>query len=199
MIHVPGDAARWLPQARSGSQEALGQALQACRDYLLRIAGEELEPDLRAKGGASDIVQETLLEAQRDFNQFHGAREDELMAWLRRLLLHNVADFTRRFRTGKRFAGREVALEGDRQTASAEQFVLDTPSPSGHAMARERLEELERALERLPEDYRQLIRWRYQEELSFEEIARRLERSENAVRKLWFRAVERLRQEMGPP
>lgn len=199
MAHAPGDAARWLPQARTGSQEALGQALDACRDYLLRIAGDELHADLRAKGGASDIVQEALLEAQRDFGQFHGTSEDELLAWLRRLLLNNVADFTRRFRAGKRFAGREVALETDSQADPAGQFAIDTPSPSGHAMAQEELAELERALARLPEEYSQIIRWRYHEELSFEEIARRLERTENAARKLWFRAVERLRQEMSPP
>ena len=98
--------------ARRGSSEALGQALEACRLYLLSIADRQLDEDLRAKGGASDLVQETFLEAQRDFKQFRGSSPDELRAWLRQVLLHNVGAFTRRFRTtSKRAVGLEVALQ----------------------------------------------------------------------------------------
>src|SRR5262245_50318676 len=105
--------AGWLPAARAGSQEALGLALEACRNYLLLIAERELDPDLRAKGGASDLVQETFLEAFRDFSRFHGTSEVELLAWLRQLLLHNLANFARRYRdTAKRQVGREVPLHG---------------------------------------------------------------------------------------
>ena len=97
------NAAQWLPAARQGSREALGQALQACRNYLLLVASKELDPELQAKGGASDLVQQTFLEAQCDFARFQGSSEDELLAWLRRLLLHNLGDFTRRYRdTSKR-------------------------------------------------------------------------------------------------
>src|ERR687883_158141 len=99
----PGDVARGLAEARAGSREALGRVLEACRGYLLLVAERELAPDLRPKGGASDLVQQTFLEAQRDFARFRGDSEEELLAWLRRLLLHNVADFSRRFHgTGKR-------------------------------------------------------------------------------------------------
>src|SRR5262249_3376165 len=100
-------AAQWLGSARTGAREALGRALEGCRDYLLMVANKELDPQLQAKGGASDLVQQTFLEAQRDFGRFQGNSEDELLAWLRRLLLHNLADFTRRYRdTGKRQADR---------------------------------------------------------------------------------------------
>src|SRR5262249_59741442 len=99
------DGAAWLPAARAGSRAALGQALESFRDYLLLIAERELAPDLRAKGGASDLVQETFLEAQRDFADFRGDTEAEFRAWLRRLLLHNVANFARHYRdTAKRQA-----------------------------------------------------------------------------------------------
>src|SRR6476469_3978998 len=107
------DAARgfaeWLPAARGGSAQALGEALEACRVYLQAIAERELDPELRAKGGASDLVQETFLEAHKDFAQFKGDTEDALLAWLRRMLLNNLANFRRRYRgTRKRRAGREV-------------------------------------------------------------------------------------------
>src|SRR5260370_27853733 len=88
----------WLTSARAGSREALGQALDCCRNYLLKVAQRELDPDLRAKGGASDLVQETFLEAQRDFAQFQGSSEVELRAWLSRLLVNNVCNFSRRLR-----------------------------------------------------------------------------------------------------
>ncbi|HKB02640.1 MAG TPA: sigma-70 family RNA polymerase sigma factor [Gemmataceae bacterium] len=192
------DAAQWLSAARGGSREALGRLLEACRDYLLLVANQELDVDLRAKGGASDLVQQTFLEAQRDFGAFQGASEEELLAWLRRLLVHNLADFARRYRgTGKRRAEREVALEGDSAAAGpAAGLAADTPSPSGRAVAREEDEGLERALARLPEDYRTVIVLRYREERSFEEIGQLIDRSPNAARKLWLRAVERLRAEL---
>jgi RNA polymerase sigma-70 factor, ECF subfamily len=188
-----------LAAARTGCSEALGEALEACRAYLLLVANRQLDPELRAKGGASDLVQQTFLEAQRDFAQFQGTSLDELRAWLRQILVHNLASFGRRYRaTGKRAVGREQALEPE--TPSGERgagVAADTPSPSGRAMAQEQAEALRRALERLPEDYRQVVTLRYQEGRAFPEIAARMRRSENAVRKLWFRAIERLQQELG--
>jgi RNA polymerase sigma-70 factor (ECF subfamily) len=53
------EVAPWLAEAPGGDMEALGQALEACRGYLLSIAQQELDPELWAKGGASDLVQET--------------------------------------------------------------------------------------------------------------------------------------------
>jgi RNA polymerase sigma-70 factor (ECF subfamily) len=201
MAEHPPDAARWLAEARAGSREAIGQALEACRRYLLRIADHELDADLRAKGGASDLVQQTFLEAQRDFAQFHGESEQELLAWLRRLLRHNVADFTRRYHgTAKRGAGREVPLEPETPSGSYEAgLAANTPSPSARAAANEQAEVLHRALERLPDDYRQVIVLRHQEQRSFEEIAQLMQRSQQAARKLWSRAVERLQQELETP
>src|SRR5262245_28352327 len=105
------DAGRWLAEARAGDREALGRALEVCRRYLLLIAERQLDADLRAKGGASDLVQETFLEAQRDFGRFEGTSEAELRGWLRRMLLNNLGHFTRRYRTHKRAAGREVGLD----------------------------------------------------------------------------------------
>src|SRR5262245_9855283 len=113
MAEPPADASQWLPAARAGCRAALGQALEACRRYLLHVAERELDPALRAKGGASDLVQQTFLEAQRDFAHFDGASEAELLAWLKHLLRHNVGKFVRTYRrTQKRGVGRETPLEG---------------------------------------------------------------------------------------
>jgi RNA polymerase sigma-70 factor, ECF subfamily len=180
-----------LSAARSGSVEALGQMLQAHRAYLLHIANEELAADLQAKGGASDLVQDTFLEAHRDFARFQGSTEEELLAWLRGLLRHRIANFVRRYRdTQKRGLDQEVALDGV--------LADDLPSPSGEAAALEQALLLQRAMEGLPDDYRQVIALRYQEQLGFEEIGQRLGRSAEAARKLWWRAIERLQQELSP-
>src|SRR5262249_26022430 len=112
MTESAKDAGNWLAAARAGSHEALGRALEICRGYLLLGAERQLGTDLRAKGGASDLVQETFLEAQRDFVQFQGTSEEELRAWLQRLLLNNLGNFARRYRaTHCREVGREQALE----------------------------------------------------------------------------------------
>jgi RNA polymerase sigma-70 factor (ECF subfamily) len=199
MVPQANQMAHWLAAARTGSREALGQALEACRGYLLLVAQRELDPALHAKGGASDLVQETFLEAQRDFAGFHGSCEAELLAWTRRLLLNNLANFTRSYReTEKRHVGREVALAADNSHGGPAATVrAPTPTPSVEAMANEQALALQRALARLPEDYRKVLCWRYQEQRSFEEIAGLLNKSPNAARKLWARALERLQQEMG--
>jgi RNA polymerase sigma-70 factor (ECF subfamily) len=199
MDEAAHDAALWLAAARAGSKDALGQALEACRGYLLLIANQELAPDLQAKGGASDLVQETFLEAQRDFAHFQGNSDPELRAWLRRVLLNNVANFTRHYRaTGKRAVGREQALDpGPASSWRAGDPAADTPTPSGQAMAHEQALALQKALERLPEDYRQVIALRHQEQLTFDEIGQRLQRTGNAARLLWLRAIERLQAELG--
>ena len=186
-----------LTAARAGSREALGQALEACRNYLLLIAEGELAPELRAKGGASDLVQETFLEAQRDFAQFQGTTQAELLAWLRRALLNNLGNFTRHFcAAGKRAVAREVSLAGDGSSADAGGgLAAPLPSPSQEAMAREQAEGLRRALARLPDDYRQVLLLRYEGGHCFEEIGRQLGRSPEAARKLWARAVEHLQDE----
>jgi RNA polymerase sigma-70 factor (ECF subfamily) len=195
------DVAQRLAAARAGSREALGQALEAFRGYLLLLAQEDLDPALRAKGGASDLVQDTFLEAQRDFHQFHGNSEEELRAWLRQLLRHNLADFTRRYRgTGKRGVGREQPLDAGGSAAEpGAGLAAPDPSPSRVTAAQEQAEALRRALERLPEDYRQVLLLRHQEKLAFKEIARRMGREPPAVRKLWSRAIRRMRLEMEKP
>ncbi len=194
-----GEAAQWLAAAQGGSREALGQVLQTFRAYLLLVADRELDAELRVKGGASDLVQETFLEAQRDFAQFHGSSEEELRAWLRRLLLNNVANFTRNYRQrGKRDIGRELPLEaGGSSHERGAGLAADIPSPSGQAEVQEQTQALARAMERLPPDYRRVLALRHEEQLTFEEIGRQMERTANAARMLWLRAVERLQKEMG--
>jgi RNA polymerase sigma-70 factor, ECF subfamily len=199
MTRTPGEVMRWLAAARDGSVEALGNVLNACRDYLLHVAQRRLRADLRSKGGASDLVQQTFLDAQRDFARFQGASEKELLAWLRQILLHNLAHFQRTYRgTAKRDLEREVSLPGpDSSSEGGVDVAAQTPSPSQQAAAREEADNVQQALQRLPEELREVLALRHKEQLTFEEIGRRMGRSTSGARALWLRAVERLDDELG--
>jgi RNA polymerase sigma-70 factor, ECF subfamily len=201
MSEPSGAVARRLAEARAGSPESLGRALEACRGYLLLVANGELAEDLRAKGGASDLVQETLLEAYRDFPRFQGESEGALLAWLRRLLLNNLVDFTRQYRgTGKRRLECEAALAaGDTAAGTGGVPAAAGPSPSSAAAAGERAEAVRRVLERLPADYRRVIELRCREGRPFAEVGRALGLTENATCKLYLRALARVREELGEP
>jgi RNA polymerase sigma-70 factor (ECF subfamily) len=196
MTESEKDIGKCLAAARAGSTEALGKAFQACRNYLLLVAGQQLDPGLQAKGGESDLVQETFLRAQRDFARFQGTSEGELLAWLRQILVNNVANFSRRYRSEKRAVHREVGLvpEDSRQVPGPALFD-PLLTPSSEAVEREQAEVLRRALQRLPDEYRQVIVLRYLEGCSFEQIGSLMDRSADAARKLWSRAMGRLREE----
>lgn len=184
-----------LGDARGGSREALGELLDGCRQYLLLMADQLLAPQLRAKIGASDVVQETLHDAQRDFGRFQGVGEDELLAWLRHILVNNLADFGRRYRAAKRQVEREVSFQG---TVFEEPETVERDSPQAVAISQEQHQALMRALERLPGPARDVIQWRNYDRCSFEEIGQRLGRSAEAARKVWVRALEQLQRCLEP-
>jgi RNA polymerase sigma-70 factor (ECF subfamily) len=186
-----------LLQARSGSGEALGQLLEACRVYLLVVARQELQMALQAKVDAADLVQDTFMEAMRDFADFHGDCEQQLLGWLRGILRHNVADLNRRFARGCRCLAQEVPLRT--------QLAALLPSPSTasgrtticeQVIAQEQRRAVIAALQRLSPCYRQVLQLRYDERCTFAEIGNRLQRSPEAARKLWERAIERLRHDL---
>ena len=182
-----------IRSARAGSADALGRLLEGCRAYLLLVANRRLGTDLQAKGGASDLVQETFLEAQNDFPQFRGRTHQDLLNWLRGILRHNLADFRRRYRErpGRRVS-QERPVDAGGPAERSNQLVAETPAPQERAVA----EAVRQAVARLPEDYRRVIALRHEQVRSFHDIAREMGRTAQAVRKLWFRALERLRQDM---
>jgi RNA polymerase sigma-70 factor (ECF subfamily) len=190
---------RLIEAARSGSKDVLGQLLESWRDYLLLLANQQLDSVLRPKGGASDLVQETFLEAQGGLAQFEGRSEQEWVGWLRTILEHNVANFRRRYEvTQKRNIFRELPLHGGtyRDRLLGIDYVADTQTPSARAVADEEILAVQRALSRLPHQQRWIIEARHQQGFSFAEIGRHLDRSAEAARKLWSRAIRRLADEL---
>lgn len=193
-----GHARQWIAEARDGSAAALGQIMELCRQYLLLVANRELEPEFSAKGGASDLVQETFLEAHRDFARFEGTTHAEVLAWLRRILLNNLSNFRRRYAASeKRQIRREISLDSTgSQDEAKRSLAVEGSSPSSHVAAKEKSADLDRALEGLPIDYREVILLRHEQGLSFAEVGQLMNRSAEAARKLWARAICLLREEL---
>lgn len=186
--------------ARDGRREALEELLSAYRNYLKLLAQTQIRLKVPANLDASDLVQETLWEAYRDFGEFHGTSVSEMTAWLRRILVRNLKDQIRFDRARKRDQQREQSLDDAIQrTDSGVAEVLQTTgsSPSVHAANKEQAILLADALQRLSDEYREVILLRQFERLSFAEVGARMERSAGAAKMLFARAIDRLRQELG--
>jgi RNA polymerase sigma-70 factor, ECF subfamily len=186
----------WIEAARAGSAEAFGQLIQACRSYLLSIANQELSVDLRGKIGPSDLVQDTAFEAHQCFDQFSGLRREEFLGWVRTILLNNVSNVRRAFHdTSKRQISRERSLDDGDPRLKRDLIAKQLP-PADATVLTEQAKQVQAAIERLPEPFCNVIFLRHREHRSFAEIGQRLDRTADAARKLWQRAIERLADEM---
>jgi RNA polymerase sigma-70 factor (ECF subfamily) len=195
-------ASELIRRCRAGEGEARAALFLRYRHYLRLLAEAQLGRHLRGKCDPSDLVQQTLLEAHRDFGGFQGQQENELLAWLRRILAHNLFNEARRFATRGRDATREVSLEGFQAGLEQSSQLLargladDGPTPSEAAARREDAVRLADVLARLPENYQRVLLLRLFEGLSAEEVAERMETTAGAVRMLQMRALAALRAEM---
>lgn len=201
-MNEPHSPAELISRCRNGDAQAREKLFEVYRPYLQLLAQGQLGRHLRAKCDASDLVQQTLLEAHRDFGAFQGVHEAELLAWLRRILAHNLFNEARRFAARQRDTAREVSLEQMQQGLDRSSLTLggclatSDPSPSSIAAQDEAALRLAETLAKLPEDYRSVIVLRVLEGLSAEEVGQHLNRSPGAIRMLQMRALAALRELM---
>ncbi len=184
----------WIGAASLGDGSALKQALEPYRDYLTLIAQRAIGPELAPKLGASDVVQETFLAAQQHVETFRGRTELEWRGWLKAILLHHLANQRRHHAAAKR----RGPDNGPPRHPRADHDTHTVTPPSRILMRRERDEALAAAVDRLPEHYRQVVRWHHHDRLGFGEIAMRLGISADAAQKIWGRALVRLKDMLGP-
>jgi RNA polymerase sigma-70 factor (ECF subfamily) len=192
------DPGRLLAQARAGDGPALGRLLELYRSYLVVLARIQIGRRLQGKVGASDVVQEAFLGAHRDFPQFRGTTEQEFLGWLRQILASLLANLVRHYQGTQRRdvrLERQLALELDQSSQALDRgLVAPQSSPSQQAIRREQSVLLAEALGRLPEEWREVLILRHLEGLTFPEVARRLGRSVDSVKKLWPKALAGLRR-----
>ncbi len=186
-----------LQAARDGDAQALGKLLEWYLNYLNILAATGLDRRIQRRVSPSDLVQEAMLAAHRDFGDFRGRSQGELLCWLRQILINTLhRAVARHVKAGKRDIRREVSL--DRVTQQLEESacnlakLVPSPgdSPSAAMQAREDAVELANQLSSLPAQYRDVIIFRILQGLSFEEIGERMGRSAGATRMLWLRALQ---------
>lgn len=188
------DLKQCLLAAKSGDKAAMGRVLDHYRDYLRLLARNELDHQIQARVDPSDIVQQTMLEAQQDLANFRGEHSGELAAWLRQILMHNLHQtYDEHLQAQKRSVRREQAVV-DPVDGKQRMDWLDgeLTTPSQAAIRNERTVLLAQAIEALPDDQREAVRMRHLKGFSLGQIAAKLDRSETAAAGLLKRGMRRL-------
>jgi len=192
------DREQLLHQAKAGEAPALGRLLELYRAYLVVLARVQIGRRLQGKVDASDLVQEAFLGACRDFPQFRGSSEKEFLGWLRQILASLLANLVRHYQGTQRRdvrLERQLAIELDQSSQALDRgLVTGQSSPSHQAIRREQAVLLAEALGRLPEEWRELLILRHLEGLTFPEVAQRLGRTVDSIKKQWPRALAGLRR-----
>jgi RNA polymerase sigma-70 factor (ECF subfamily) len=188
-----------LAQARRGDREALGRLLEAQRTALRRLAERQLEGRIAVRVDASDVIQQTFLEAHRSFPQFAGRNLRDLAAWLRSILDHKVAGAIRDHALlQKRSVRRERSLDDSQGGGVPLKQELDAghSSPSQKAIRGEEAQRLAQALTALPSDQREAVRLRHLEGWALADIAQHLGRTPAATAGLIKRGMQSLRRRL---
>lgn len=162
--------------------------LERFRAFLLLLAERQLDANLRQRVAASDIVQQTMLEAYRNRDQFRGTTSGQHAAWLQQILNRNLADARKHERAGKRDLNREWAGE------TAEWLPADQSSPSQRAVREEDAARMAQALAQLSDAQREAILLQHWHGMKLVEIGQKLDKSPAAVAGLLKRGLARLRE-----
>jgi RNA polymerase sigma-70 factor (ECF subfamily) len=188
-----------LDQVLQGDREALGRLLEAQRKDLRRLAERQLEGRIAVRVDASDIIQQTFLEAYRGFPQFAGRDARELLAWLQIILNHKIAGAIRDHALlQKRDVGRERSMDDSHGggTPLKQQLDAEVSSPSQQVIRGEEAERLSQALAALPADQREAVRLRHLEGWALADIAFCLGRTHAATAGLIKRGMKALRRKL---
>jgi RNA polymerase sigma-70 factor (ECF subfamily) len=176
-----------------------GPQVERFRECLCVLARAHVHPRSSSRIEASDIVQQTLLEACQQQHQFRGQSDAELAAWLKQILVHNLADALRGCERAKRDVRRERSLEGtieDSFSRAEDWLAAIQSSPSQQAIRIEELLRLADGLAQLPEDQRESVVLHHLQGWSLAQMAEYLGRSESAVAGLLHRGLKKLRDLM---
>lgn len=173
------------------------EQIERFRDYLMVLARGQLPPSVQGRLEASDVVQDTLLDAYRKWHQYKGDSPKELGGWLRSLLACNLVDAVRFQHRSKRDARREQSIrqELDDSAVGLQQLLAtDDSTPSIKLAREEKLAHLGSALIQLPDAQRDVILLRYRDSKSLVEIAEQMNKTRVAVAGLLKRGLANLRE-----
>ena len=192
-----GSSSQWkvlIEEARNGGDDALSRIVKEFREYLLLVADREIGTQLQAKFDAADVVQTSLVDAMSSIDQFKGSSEKEIRSWLTKIVLNNLQDEARRYtKTSAR------AVDREKNSSSIINVLRDDliESPSTSLSTQEQDSRLKMLIEKLPQQQQDVLAYRHQHELSYQQIAERLGITEATARKICSRARIQLREWLG--
>jgi RNA polymerase sigma-70 factor (ECF subfamily) len=173
--------------------DSCARPVEDYRDYLHLLARLHLDPRLRGKLDPSDVVQQTLVKAHQNREQFRGRTAAEQAGWLRRILANTLIDVARKFQ--RELAGYSLEQAFQESSARLEAWLAaEQSTPSAVVARQEQLLRLAAALARLPEDQRTAVELHHLRDGSVAEIAGAMGRTEAAVAGLLRRGLKRLRE-----
>ena len=181
-----------LPLAKNGDAEAFDCLLSQLRAILGNLARKKLNPAIASKEGHSDIVQLTLIQAVESFDSFRGTTAGEFNNWIKMILENTVKQVHRKYDAHKRDFQQEQTLEG----SAVGRLQDPEQTPGSFAAAKEEVAAFHQLLDTLPSDYATVIRLRSLEKRSFDEVAKKMDRSYSSVTNLWYRAMLKLETEL---
>jgi RNA polymerase sigma-70 factor (ECF subfamily) len=189
-----------LTQVAEGEASARDELLALYRPYLRLVAGQRMPRLVQKRVDASDLVQQTLIDAVRGLPEFRGQTEPEFTAWMMRLLERNLLMSVRNNTLGKR----DIRLEQDLSNTDGSAQMMwhlvsdDASSPVSRVVRGEAALQLAAALDELPPDQRCAVEMRYIGHRSLQEIADEMQRSVGSVAGLIRRGVATLQDRLPP-
>lgn len=171
--------------------------IEAYVEYLRLLARLHLTPQLRGKLDASDVVQQTVLQAHAKQDQFRGRTEEEWVGWLRAILANVMTGALRVYGAAARDVGREWSLDAGVEASASrvEQWLAaEQSSPSQRASRHEQLIHLAAALAELPDDQREAVELHHLKGHTVAEVGDLMGRTRPAAMGLIFRGLKRLRE-----
>jgi RNA polymerase sigma-70 factor, ECF subfamily len=193
----------WAERAANGDETARQRLLSFYRPSLRRMVAGRLDKRLAARVDPSDVVQETMIDADRKLAKFLRQPTVPLLVWLRKIAAERVIDIHRRhLGAQRRSVIREHRVFQSSDGSAFAPIGLITngkTSPSGELMRQEQIEQIRAAINQLPARYRDVLVMRHFDQMEPEEIARVLGVSPGAVRARILRALLRLRDALETP
>ncbi len=184
-----GSISLLIPKSKEGDPLAREQLLEEMQGFLEIVASQNLGADLKQKVGASDIVQLSFLRVVENFEKFKGNSSGEFRAWLKTIVVNEINKTHRAFHTKKRERARERSIDAAETILPNSSPADRHMTPSSEAVSAERIQLFHEILEQLTPDHAEIIRLRNLEQLGFKEIGEKMDRSEDAASKLWYRAM----------
>jgi len=181
---------------RRGDMAALNDLMDWYRPLLMALANRDLDPILRSKVDVSDIVQETCHDVVRSFSELQADNRGQFVGFLKTVLKNKLTDLRRRFLLSKkRCVFQELPL-GDLPSSQLVWLSGVNPSPMEDMLRNEDCDRLKVVLGRLPRELQRLLRWRFRKGLTYREIGLKISRSDDNVRVLINRCLDRVRAEV---